>query len=195
MVENQHATLTVTLTANQLRALAEEADGFRNVPVVVVPNPNGDGGRPYKVVREDQHRGTTPVMRLQTDDEPPFAERTPKFTLYSEPPVTLANHPGRTLADCDAVFTSLSAVDKFVVPYYGQMRELTAVQRARDEFALNAAALAVVHLPDSVDDTLRASGSMYTVVAKRAQDGQDGQDGVDAKTSFLREFIGDFIRK
>jgi hypothetical protein len=195
---------TIKLTANDLRALAEAADGLRDEDAVVIVDPEvAPGGPRYKIVRESQRGDAQPVLRLRTDNKPPFVKRKPELVLMSDPPVSLSSHPNLTLAHCDAVFTSISAVDKFVLPYYERMRELSAVQAAREKFAADSSALAVVHLPHSVDDTLRATGSMYAVVAparkapaKKARAAADAlqPEAMGAPEGFvLRDFIGDFI--
>ena len=164
------------LTANELRALAEEADGLRNHDAVIVRDADPAATRRYRVMRADQMTTEKPVLAVRTEDTPPFVPRRPAFALHSHPPVQLQNHPGLTLASCDAVFTSLSAFDKFVLPYYAQMRRLDDVKAARERFASTATALAVVHLPNSIDDTVSAAGSLYALVAgEGAGDGPGGE--------------------
>ena len=181
----------IRLSANDLRALAEEADGLRDADAVVIHNPDAGrpGQRPYRIVRDSDARssGVEPVLRLRTDNAPPFAKRTPVLTLSSEPRVSLSAHPALTLGHCDAIFTSISAMDKFIIPYYQRIRGLAAVQAARQKYATDPTALAVVHLPESIDDTLRAVGSMYAVVAEPAAPGALAQD------FRLRGFIDEFI--
>lgn len=193
------------LTANELRALAEEADGLRNHDAVIVRNADPAAARRYRVMRADQVTTETPVLALRTDDDPPFVPRRPAFALHSHPPVQLTNHPGLTLASCDAVFTSLSAFDKFVLPYYAQMRRLDDVKAARERFARTATALAVVHLPESIEDTVTAAaGSLYALVAGDAPTGDTATDGVSATaraagtappTVALQGLVNGFIRR
>jgi hypothetical protein len=61
------------------------------------------------------------------------------------------------------VFTTLVAVDKFVVPYYARHRTLEEVRVMRDRFATDKSILALSHLPDSVETRLKASG-LHAVV-------------------------------
>lgn len=192
------------LTANELRALAEEADGLRNHDAVIVRDADPAAARRYRVMRADQVTTERPVLPLRTDDDPAFVPRRPAFALHSHPPVQLTNHPGLTLASCDAVFTSLSAFDKFVLPYYAQMRRLDDVKAARERFARTATALAVVHLPNSIDDTVTAAGSLYALVAGDGPTGAISGTAISATatptgaappTVALQGLVSGFIRR
>jgi|GEM_PF-1529360 len=184
----------VTISANDLRALAEAADGYRDTAVYVVIDPAADesGARhPYRLVRADSLSDNDIVLELYTESKPKFETRTPSFELESNPKVVIYRADGtedkRGLAGCDAVFTSLSAVEKFVVPYYARMRSLGAVDKARESFACDPRALAILHLPDSVDETARESGSLFALVASAAWSG-DGPRPVE-----LQPLLGSFI--
>ncbi len=147
-----------TITANMLRALAEAAEAFRGRNAALVHNPENTT-HPYSVVADPTGNRPDALIRLRTDDDPPFATRDHPLTLSTIPAVRFSNLGSKTLADCDALFLSLAAVDKFVVPYYAGMRDLAEVKRRRDEFATNGKLLAMAHLPDSVDVTLQAIGN------------------------------------
>jgi hypothetical protein len=187
------------LTANELRALAEEADGLRNHDAVIVRDADPAARRRYRVMRADQMTTEQPVLAIRTDDDPRFVPRRPAFALHSHPPVQLQNHPGLTLASCDAVFTSLSAFDKFVLPYYAQMRRLDDVKAARERFASTATALAVVHLPNSIDDTVSAAGALYALVADDGPGGESPTAGASTRaappTVALQGLLHGFIRR
>lgn len=156
----------IPLTANMLRALAEEADGLRGVDASLVLDPASPNA-PLKVVKGNPVGGQVLVSRLLTNTEPEFAPR--EFALTPEPLVVLANTKD-DFSKCDAIFLTAAAVDKFVVPYYARMRDLADVRDSRNAFMSNPNNLAVVHLPDSVDDTLRAAGPIYMLRATAPAD-------------------------
>jgi hypothetical protein len=175
-------TLAPIVDANTLRALAEAVDGMRNTDACIVADP-GDAKRPYKVVKDsdDGRMGRDVIMRVRTGDRPEVKTRDHGLTLSSVPPVKLKkNGPAQpsgeakqqaeeeekgALAACDAIFTSLSAIDKFVVPYYAKLMSLPEVEQMRTEFAEQGSILAAVHLPDSEPDSLVASGGILKVMS------------------------------
>lgn len=147
-----------SISANQLRALAERADSRRGRTVFLVANPVGSP-EPFDIVEGERERGgRTVVLTLRTDDEPPaFEPRQPEpICLSSQPPVELIEFPRQGLEICDAVFTSLVAVEKFVKPYYSRFRKGPDVQALRDGFASEPTVLAVAHVPDSIPSGARA---------------------------------------
>ena len=119
------------------------------------------------------------VIELFTDDK---TRTRPPVILDSEPKLkpTKPPKPGQaeiTIADADAVFTSLSAVEKFLVPYYSHLKPLEEVIAMRDEFAASDMATAAFHLPSSYEG-LATGGVLFA----RAIDGE-----LRAKT--FEEFI------
>ena len=71
--------------------------------------------------------------------------------MMSNPPLRLERLK-KGIDACDAIFTSLVAVEKFLLPYYARFRSVTEVRAMRDGFCTDPKALAVTHLPDSVED-------------------------------------------
>lgn len=148
---------TIPISANQLRALAERADSDRNKTVYLVENPDGKP-EPYDIVDEASINGRRVAMTLNTVDGEPCVTKQGSLTLTSEPVVYLPNRT-ESLAGCDAVFTSLTAVEKFVVPYYARHRTPDSVKELRDKFAMDPWALGMVHTPDSVESIARKQGA------------------------------------
>ena len=143
-----------TFNANSLRALAEAADSIRNEEVWIVENPDPSKGGPYIVVKkaDGERQSARPCIKLQTDDENADVVRDP-LNLESKPPLKFKNGEKVDFNKCDAIFTTLPAIEKFVVPYYAGMRTLDECSEMRGKFAHDENVLAMVHLPSSVVDT------------------------------------------
>lgn len=140
-----------TITANQLRALAERADSRRGTTAYLVRNPDGSP-EPYDVANDDTRSGRDIVLRLETEDAAPaFMKRQVDLKLTADPPLQLDGFPKFDINNCDAIFTSLVAVEKFVLPYYSRFRTVSDVRGMRNGFALAPKALAVCHIPDSIE--------------------------------------------
>lgn len=137
----------IVITANDLRALAEAADGTRNADVWIVPDDDATG---FKIVASEAKPANAIALRIRTEDDGKKATLglTSKFNLSIE------GFPTKTLDDCDAIFTSCSALEKFVIPYYVRMRTPEACQRIIDRFT-DPLTLAALHLPDSVETSAK----------------------------------------
>jgi hypothetical protein len=153
--------LVVQLTANNLRALAEAADGVRKRKAYIVHNP-GDPDNPLRVA--EKPGTTTIVIELLTEDNQKprkhvVLDSTPKLKPTMPPP----NQEGKeiTIKDADAVFTSLSAVEKFLVPYYSHMKPLDQVVAMREKFAASEVETAAFHLPSSYEGLAVAGGIVF----------------------------------
>jgi hypothetical protein len=149
------------LSANQLRALAEASDSLRNEDACVVVNPSMEPGvSPLIVVsKADADRDHLPVVfSVRTEDRPKPCVRQP-LTLRSDQKLQFVKGLAVDINKCDAIFTSLAAVEKFVVPYYARLRGLDDCEALRGSFATNPDLVAMVHLPTSVDDEARVEQS------------------------------------
>ena len=154
----------VLITANQLRELAEAADGTRKTRMYIV-----EGNKKHPVKADKNAGATTVLIEVETDEKENF---TP-VTLNSDPVLDVytdedGNEVTFKMSDCDAVFTTLSAVEKFLVPYYARMRTLKEVQTMRDNFATSTITAAAFHLPSSYEGLAVPGGIVF---AKR-QDGK-----------------------
>src|SRR4029079_16788463 len=132
--------------SNFFRALAEAADAFRNTPACLVETT--DPNQPYQVIdREDLKNETVALEFMITDNQPPRSV----VQLCTVKPLTKEDGSPFDINQCDAVFTTLSAVEKFLVPYYSRMRQLKRVEVMRDNFELSQASLLAFHLPSSYE--------------------------------------------
>ncbi|HEY8309798.1 MAG TPA: hypothetical protein VIG47_04545 [Gemmatimonadaceae bacterium] len=132
-----------TLTANDLRALAEAADGARDKPAYVVW---GDDGPELKTERPPA--STEVIFECATNNVVPNRAKLHSITL--DPPVVTSH--GKTVTDIvtryDAMFWSEAALEKFVLPYYLGSGKPELVDRIRKAFN-HASVVAIMHLPDS----------------------------------------------
>jgi hypothetical protein len=102
---------------------------------------------------EANAKGLRPIVNLLTDDGTGEAAiQRESVVLTCDRSITFQQNSKLTLADGDAMFLSLSAVDKFVVPYYARLRRLQEVTAMREEFASNPRAALMMHLPWSEPD-------------------------------------------
>jgi hypothetical protein len=147
-----------TIDANRLRALAEAADGIRDHAAFLVANPPGSSEM-FEVIDDPaKAKGRPVIMNLRTQDDQ-FPDR-PKIVLKCDQ--QLIDDAGKTvdLADCDAIFTTLSAVEKFLVPYYSRMRDLADVKAMRNKFATSTSSVAAFHLPSSYEGRAYLEGGV-----------------------------------
>lgn len=146
------AATNVSINANQLRALAERADSYRGKDMRLVKSLGG-GTEPYDLIEAADDDGSrTVLLHLRTDDAAPeFTDRIEPLTLSSTPRLHLTKFPALGLDACDAVFRGLVAVEKFVLPYYARHKDAAYLKDIRDGFARNSRALALVHIPDSIE--------------------------------------------
>jgi hypothetical protein len=149
--------LSAKLSANEFRALAEAIDSIRNEDACVVLNPDaGTTGRRFTAMAKSaaEQKGLKPILTLRTNDTPGPIERAP-LNLSTSQPLEFVGNKIVNINQCDAIFTSLSAVEKFVVPYYARMRGLAECEGMRLRFAQDSRAVALLHLPGSVEETAR----------------------------------------
>jgi hypothetical protein len=150
-------SISVALTANELRALAEEADGNRgkNLKLVASNTP----GRPARFVPESDS-GDAVMIVVKTDDVEP---KKAKLEVVL-PKVVFVDPEGRVVKPIksgatgeednyfeafDALFWSAPAVDKFLVRYYASFMELDHIKSDIQKAFANPNVLAIAHLPKS----------------------------------------------
>ena len=101
-----------------------------------------------------------------------FGEKENKITQ-----VVLMLKDGRQVcldgAKYDCVFWSLSAFDKFVVPYYVQITNLEEAEEIRDEFVKNSDIVAGTHIPGS-----EIIGTATTASGCPKEEQPEGSDGL-----------------
>ena len=157
MADEVEEFLSAQLSANELRALAEATDSIRNEDACVVLNPDAaTTGRRFTVMPKSiaLEKKLKPILTLRTDDKPVAVERA-RVRLSTDQPLEFVGNKIVDINQCDAIFTSLSAVEKFVVPYYARMRGLAECEAMRLRFAEDREAVALLHLPGSVETTAR----------------------------------------
>src|SRR5665213_3003751 len=129
-----------SLTASELRKLAEAADGIRDQPAYVVWGPNGPE------VKTTLEKNDELIVECETKSD---VKSRPKFkSITIDPP--LVDRDGHRISHVegkyDAMFWSEAAVEKFVIPYYARFN--TAHHIARIMTAFNhPASMAMIHPP------------------------------------------------
>jgi len=152
--------LGMPIASNFFRALAEAADAFRNTPACLVETT--DPNQPYQVIdRKDLKNETVVLEFMTTDNQPPRSV----VQLCTVKPLTKEDGSPFDINKCDAVFTTLSAVEKFLVPYYSRMRQLKRVEVMRDNFELSQASLLAFHLPSSYEGRALDGGVGFAEVS------------------------------
>jgi hypothetical protein len=133
-------TETVTASAKALRRLAETADGLRELHPWLVVNADGK----LDVVEEAKLGTATRLVNLETPDDGPGLKLHPilGLTVDGEP-----YPPGQGLEAADAVFTSQSAVEKFVFPYYTRVKTPKEVESMAREMFDPPDNVAIIHYP------------------------------------------------
>jgi hypothetical protein len=129
----------MTIDASQLRKLAETADGLRNQNLALIKRGNEHLVIPEEeLVSEDEM-----LISLRTDDPVTRSDR-PGFeiVLHVEGGPSV---PVSTVAD--SMFWTLSAVDKFVIPYYSRIWPIQKVRAFRAKLAEDYQWLAMYHPP------------------------------------------------
>lgn len=133
------------MTLRELRKLVEKVSGWRKKALAIVLDP-----KTGQLAAVEQSSGVTPLVTIAADP------RGPKTVLrVILPDVDTSgwkeHPPGNDFGVyADALFWSLSALEKFMVPYYSQFEELKDVQKKLDDFtASNSNVVAYIHLPDS----------------------------------------------
>lgn len=128
------------ITANELRKLAEAADGIRDEPAFLVWR----DGIP-KITRRVESSDEL-IMECRT---PASAPRRPSFkSIHLDPPmVDQAQVPVPDIATrFDAMFWSDSAFEKFAVPYYARISTQNELERIRAAF-YSSTTFAMIHPP------------------------------------------------
>ena len=149
------------VTFETLREIAETASGLRNENLYFVIR--GDPAAYTWQTTPPEPSEDTVVIHCNGVDDPPSQVSFARIGTPGDTPVNLlcitvpplAPHPGGTYA-ADAVFWSVSAVEKFLVPYYASVYGDQGPQMAQQVLqildtaaAAEGDAFAVAHLPSS----------------------------------------------
>lgn len=160
--------MPLSLTAHDLRWLAEEADGRRGETLHLIRDPR-TGRLRFLGAGEKLAAGAKPVLAAATDDAVP-GRAVPKVTCSVS---------GRavSLAGADAVFWTEAAVEKFLWPYYHahNLFDAPIQQLYRDYYAADSDIVAIAHWPPSkptlVQDTARGVKVVVVEVGATATPG------------------------
>jgi hypothetical protein len=134
---------TPPLCANQLRYLAEKADGWRDTPLSLVVT----DGRIDVIPTKDISRETQ-LFTLDTPSRGPGIDGSAKARIFWHGDVY--GGPDTDLEKADAVFLTQSAVEKFLLPYYMRFKSGAAVQGLENTLFNHDSVAAVFHIPPSI---------------------------------------------
>jgi hypothetical protein len=154
---------TARVPATLLSRLTEAADGYRTGQPVwfiagLTREPTPPKGHkvfgPFNSAKEawDKRGSTTDWVKFRifgpfnTDLDPNYNPR----AKVKEVLLTLSNGEKIRLegTECDCIFWSLPAIDKFVIPYYTGIATLEEAMEVREEF-LKTRTFAGIHIPSS----------------------------------------------
>lgn len=153
----------MTISANQLRWLAEAADGQRDTSLLLKIDQRGTVTL--------QPKGASAVAPGEVEIlTPSEGQGCPGDTVLT------IDYQGNSmpLAKADAIFWTQSAVEKFVLPYYTRFRTPNEIQSLKD-LLFTAGCVAAVHYPPSI--TLGLAGGVKGLTVSQA--------GVVTLTSFI----------
>jgi hypothetical protein len=130
-----------TLTANQLRSLAEKADGVGG-DLSLVKDRSGE----VDVVSRDKLDGRTELLRLHTPRPDPGIQGTARIHLrIGDNNVYGGRHTH--LDQADAVFVTQSAVEKFLLPYYMRFKSPKEIDAFKIQAFEDPDVEAIIHMP------------------------------------------------
>jgi hypothetical protein len=135
-----------TLTANDLRWLAEKADGMRGEPLVLVE----DQKKVADIVRQTELKGRTPLLYIDTESRGPGIPENPEDRAKARIMFNGKIHTDDVLDQADAVFFSQSSVEKFLLPYYMRFRSGAEVQAIENMLFNKKGVIAALHIPPSL---------------------------------------------
>ena len=131
------------LTANELRRLVEGADGRRDKELTYAVE--NDGLRLLDDTRTQPDEGK--FIKVFTDFNGPGLRGTKQLTL------TNGNIVNNIPPGADAAFTTQSAFEKFVLPYYVRTRNIKELNQMADRF-YKSGVICAYHDPSSEIDTI-----------------------------------------
>lgn len=146
------------INANDLRRLAETADGMRGVDVALIVR----NKVPMVVTAGGEQPGDTVCFSMRTTDLNPAAERPDVVHVHLPIENKTIDLPSESPDDSkkyDALFWSESAIFKFVMPYYSH--EMTPAEyTAMAKNLTDPSVVAAAHNPKSDTLALGAGGSL-----------------------------------
>jgi len=132
--------VTVPVSSHDIAWWAETADGTRDKPLRLVLN--ADGKCSLIPETKSLKAGEKVILNVRTASHQPNRER-PVVTV-------VASGSSKELTDCDAVFWTESAVDKFVGPYYHSHRLFDdEIEQILEAYYQDENVVAIAHFPPS----------------------------------------------
>lgn len=136
--------LTPPLSANQLRYLAEKADGWRDTPLSIVISNDEVDVKPTANLGPDDKK----LFDLATKSRGEGVAGDAKARIFWHN--NIYGGPGTDLEKADAVFLTQSAIEKFLFPYYMRFKSGAEVQGLENRIFNNKNVAAVFHIPPSI---------------------------------------------
>jgi len=129
----------MTIDASELRKLAETADGLRNQNLALIKR-----GNEHLVVPEEELGSEDEMLISLRTDDPVTRGNRPGFEVVLD----VDDGPSVPLSSvADSLFWTLSAVDKFVIPYYSRIWPIDKVRAFRAKLAEDYQWIAMYHPP------------------------------------------------
>lgn len=135
-----------TLCANELRWLAEKADGLRGQPLFLVE----DQKKGLDVVSEEDLNGRTPLVFIDTKSRGIGIPENPKARAKARIECNGQIYDDQLLDEADTLFLSQSSVEKFLLPYYMRFKSGAEVQGIENMLFNKAGVIAALHIPPSL---------------------------------------------
>lgn len=132
------------VNANALRRAAEKADGLRGKTLALVVD---EKGLPDVIELEEAEKNHREVLlKLETSNIGQGLPGTAKIRVVND---NQTYGEGTILRTADAVFTSQSAVEKFVLPYYMRFKSADDIKKLQETLFLDEHVFAAAHIPPS----------------------------------------------
>jgi hypothetical protein len=131
------------LSANELRYLAEKADGMRDQAVSLIVD-----GDKVDVVATKAVGTRKRLLDLATPARGPGIAGDAKTQIFWRGKIY--GGPNTELDEADALFVTQSAIEKFLLPYYMRFKSGAQVQALENMLFNNPAAVAALHIPPSI---------------------------------------------
>ncbi|MDB4870731.1 MAG: hypothetical protein JWL97_1735 [Gemmatimonadales bacterium] len=135
-----------TLSANDLRWLAEKADGLRGQPLFLVEDPK----KVVDVVSQEELNGREPLLYIDTRSRGPGIPENPNDRAKARILCNGKIYNDALLDEADTLFLSQSSVEKFLLPYYMRFKSGAEVQAIENMLFNKEGVMAALHIPPSL---------------------------------------------
>src|SRR5258706_10822919 len=131
------------LSANELRYLAEKADGLRTQDLSLIID-----GNTVDVVATKDVGARKVLLNLKTPSRGPGVPGDAKIEIHWRGKTY--GGPDSALDKADAVFVTQSSIEKFLLPYYMRFKSAAAVQALENSLFNDRNVAAALHIPPSI---------------------------------------------